>query len=109
MTTKKRRPCPSCGAAFQVGAIVWRMLPSGPQRQRVCQRCAALALPVLAVDAPCRCEECGEQLARFCGGCVARVISRATGRGVRALVESSLTKAIAPTKSKRGVGAQPPQ
>lgn len=81
----KRKPCPSCGSAFQVGAIVWRMLPDGPQRQRVCKPCASLAVPVLATDSPCRCEECGKQLARFCGSCVAKLV--AAGRGVRKLVD----------------------
>lgn len=86
----KRRPCPSCGAGFQVGKIVWRMMPDGPQRQRVCQPCASLAIPVLASDTPCRCEQCGKQLARFCAGCVAKLVE--SGRGVRALVEASKVK-----------------
>lgn len=86
---RKRRPCPCCGGAFQVGSIVWRLLPEGPARQRVCQRCATLAIPVLATDAPARCEDCGTQLARFCGGCVAKLLAKASGEGVRALVEAA--------------------
>lgn len=83
----KRRPCPVCGSRFQVGKIVWRLLPDGPQRQRVCQPCASLAVPVLATDTPARCEECGTQLARYCAGCVAKLISKS--KGVRTLVEAA--------------------
>jgi hypothetical protein len=82
---KKRRPCPCCGTSFQTGRIVYRMLPDGPARQRVCQPCASLAVLVLASDTPARCEVCAKQLARFCGGCVATLISKATGKGVAEL------------------------
>lgn len=85
---KKRKPCPSCGSPFQVGKIVYRMLPEGPVRQRVCQPCASLAVPILASDTPARCEDCGTALARFCGGCVAKILAK--GRGVRKLVEAGL-------------------
>lgn len=81
----KRRPCPSCGSPFQTGKIVYRILPEGPARQRVCQPCASLAVLVLATDTPARCEECGKGLARFCGGCVAKLLGKATGKGVAEL------------------------
>ena len=67
----KRRPCPSCGMAFQKGRIVLRLVGTTGSRQRVCQSCAALAVPVLASDAQTLCEVCGVNLARICGGCVA--------------------------------------
>jgi hypothetical protein len=75
----KRRPCPSCGGNFTRGAMVYRLLPDGPTRQRVCKPCARTATPVLASDAPAHCEECGTALARFCGACVSKVIERVTG------------------------------
>jgi hypothetical protein len=87
---KKRRPCPSCGADFQKGEFVVRILGGTSHRQRVCQKCAGLATKVLASDAPCRCEDCGNNLARFCGACVARIISK--GQGVRKLVEGLRTR-----------------
>ncbi len=67
----KRRPCPSCGMAFQKGRIVLRLVGTTGSRQRVCQSCAALAVPVLASDAQTLCEVCGDNLARICGSCVA--------------------------------------
>ena len=67
----KRRPCPSCGMAFQKGKIVLRLVGTTGTRQRVCQSCAALAVPVLASDAQTLCEVCGTNLARICKGCVA--------------------------------------
>ena len=67
----KRRPCPSCGLPFQKGRIVLRLVGSTGTRQRVCQSCAALAVPVLASDAQTLCEMCGDNLARICKGCVA--------------------------------------
>ena len=69
----KRRPCPSCGMAFQKGRIVLRLVGTTGSRQRVCQACAALAVPVLASDAQSLCENCGSNLARVCMGCVAAV------------------------------------
>lgn len=69
----KRRPCPSCGLAFQKGRIVLRLVGTTGTRQRVCQTCAALAVPVLASDAQSLCENCGSNLARVCMGCVAAV------------------------------------
>lgn len=93
---KKRKACPSCGSPFQVGKIVYRAMPEGFVRQRVCQPCAGLAVPVLASDTPARCEECGTVLARFCGGCVAKILAKS--RGVRVLAEAGLmpkTKVVA--------------
>ena len=75
----KKQACPSCGLAFLKGRYVWRLLGDGPVRQRVCQPCAALAVPVLASDAQARCEGCGTNLARFCHGCIGKVWSAATG------------------------------
>jgi hypothetical protein len=66
----KRRPCPSCGLAFQKGRIVLRLVGTTGVRQRVCQTCAGLAVPVLASDAQTLCEVCGVGLARVCKGCI---------------------------------------
>ena len=69
---------------------MYRILAGGTVRQRVCQSCAALAVPVLASDAPARCEHCKSALARFCGGCIAHVITKTTGVDlVRELARSS--------------------
>ena len=69
----KRRPCPACGMAFQKGRMVLRLVGTTGTRTRVCQTCAALAVPVLASDAQALCENCGTNLARVCKGCVAAV------------------------------------
>lgn len=53
---------------------MFRILPNGPARQRVCKACAALATPVLASNAAARCEQCGTELAAFCRGCIAAVV-----------------------------------
>lgn len=79
---KKRKPCPSCGAPFQRGRYVWRLLPDGPARQRVCQTCAGFAVPILASDAPVRCQACGDALAAFCRGCIAKVVQDSKGRSI---------------------------
>jgi len=76
----KKKPCPSCGLAFIKGRFVWRLLGEGAVRQRVCQGCAALAVPVLASDAAARCQQCGTNLARYCSGCIGDVMERATGK-----------------------------
>lgn len=77
---KKRSTCPSCGAAFQRGRMVWRVTLAGVTRQRVCQTCAAAAVPVLAADAPARCQSKGcTNLAHFCRGCIGRAIEQSTG------------------------------
>jgi len=89
--SKKKRPCPCCGRTFLKGRYVVRLLDSGAVRQRVCGRCADRAVPVLASDAPARCEQCGTNLARFCGGCIGRVIDAQTGLNVaQALARASL-------------------
>lgn len=74
----KRRPCPSCGLAFQKGARVLRIGPSGACYERVCQRCAALAVPVLASDAPAMCEVCSKNRASICKGCIGDYIEKAS-------------------------------
>jgi len=76
---KKTRACPSCGANFRKGKIVLRLTLAGSLRQTVCQSCANLATPVLASDAPNRCENCGRNHARFCAGCVGKVIDQQLG------------------------------
>ncbi len=81
---KKRIACPSCGGNFQRGAHVWRLTPDGPKRQRVCKTCAAYAVPVLASDAPARCEQCKTRLAAVCMGCVKAVFEQATGAKIPA-------------------------
>lgn len=89
----KRTACPSCGLNFIKGRYVWRILGDGPVRQRVCQSCAALAVPVLASDAPNRCQACGKNLARFCHGCVAKELEAVQGATViQRLVERSKAK-----------------
>lgn len=87
---KKRRPCPACGVPFQAGKLVYRVTPEGVVRQRVCNGCYSLTIPVLATD-KVLCEDCGKGLARFCGGCVAKIIAK--GQGVRKLVEAGLVPA----------------
>ncbi len=76
---KKRKPCPSCGGMFQRGRIVHRVLLTGLVRQRVCQKCAGLAVPLLASDATSRCLQCGTELAAFCHGCIAKVVDESIG------------------------------
>lgn len=62
--------------------MVWRLLPSGPTSQRVCQRCAGRAVPVLATDAPALCQNCDANLARYCAGCIGKVIDAQTGLNI---------------------------
>ena len=78
MSTRKakRRPCPSCGASFQRGKIVMRIVVGTAARVRVCQKCAALATPVLASDAPAVCRMCNSNPAAVCTGCLASALSR---------------------------------
>ena len=95
---RKRTACPSCGAKFQRGKYVWRLLPDGPTRQRVCQTCAGYAVPILASDAPAHCEVCGTSLARFCGGCIGEVMEAQTGQSITAAL---VARGKAAAKRKR--------
>ena len=74
MKRANRKACLSCGKKVQRGAYVWRVLQTGPVRQRVCKSCAGKAVPLLASDAPAHCIQCGLALAQFCHGCVGRVL-----------------------------------
>lgn len=85
----KKRPCPSCGLAFIKGRYVWRVLGDGPVRQRVCQGCAALAVPILASDAAARCQQCGKNLARYCPGCITEVFEASHGKGMVEMLASA--------------------
>jgi len=72
----KRRPCPSCGASFQRGKVVMRLVVGTAARVIVCQKCAALATPVLASDAPAVCQMCHSNLAAVCRPCLSSALSR---------------------------------
>ena len=72
----KRRPCPSCGRAFQRGSIVTRLVKGGAVRQVVCQTCAGMAVAVLASDAKAVCQMCHTNLANICLACLSGALDR---------------------------------
>ncbi len=89
---KKTKSCPSCGGKFVKGRIVNRVLLAGIVRQRVCQACAKLAVPVLATDAPAHCMSCGTNLARFCHGCVGKALEDVHGKNVVKMLAIKATR-----------------
>jgi hypothetical protein len=98
----RKAHCPACGLSFIKGRMVVRLIGTEAVRQRVCKTCAALAVPVLASDAQARCQECGKNLARYCGGCVGKAMEVATGKSYPdAMAAAAIAKGAKTRKERR--------